>query len=71
MKQKRVERSDEKLANELHTPFKRSKQLRKVYFKSKENIWNADLIIMPQQNGHKYICYGWLHKICVDSSFKR
>ena len=43
------------LAAELHKQFKRPKQLRKVYFKSKDNIWNADLIIMPQQNGFKYI----------------
>ena len=49
------ESKQEKLANELHKQFKRPKQLRKVYFKSKDNIWNADLIIMPQQNGFKYI----------------
>ena len=45
----------ETLAAELHKQFKRPKQLRKVYFNSKDNIWNADLIIMPQQNGFKYI----------------
>ena len=45
------ESKQEKLTNELHKQFKRPKQLRKVYFKSKDNIWNADLIIMPQQNG--------------------
>ena len=45
----------ETLAAELHKQFKRPKQLRKVYFKSKDNIWNADLIIMPQQNNYKYI----------------
>ena len=44
-----------KLATELHKPFKRPKQLRKVYFKSKDNIWNADLITMPQEDGYKYI----------------
>ena len=43
------------LANELHKSFKRPKQLRKVYFKSKDNIWNADLITMPPQNNYKYI----------------
>ena len=46
------ESKQEKLANELHKQFKRPKQLRKVYFKSKDNIWNADLIIMPQQNNY-------------------
>ena len=63
----------ETLAAELHKQFKRPKQLRKVYFNSKDNIWNADLIIMPQQNGLQIYLnsYGWLHKICVDSSFKR
>ena len=45
----------ETLAAELHKQFKRPKQLRKVYFKSKDNIWNADLIFMPQQNNYKYI----------------
>ena len=45
----------ETLANELHKQFRRPKQLRKVYFNSKDNIWNADLIIMPQQNEYKYI----------------
>ena len=45
----------EQLADELHKPFKRPKQIRKVYFKSKDNIWNADLIIMPQQDNYKYI----------------
>jgi hypothetical protein len=43
------------LAIELHKQFKRPKQLRKVYFKSKDNIWNADLIIMPEQENYKYI----------------
>ena len=45
----------EQLATELHKPFKRAKQVRKVYFKSKDNIWNADLVIMPQQDNYKYI----------------
>ena len=45
----------QQLADELHKPFKQPKQLRKVYFKSKDNIWNADLIIMPQQDNYKYI----------------
>ena len=44
-----------KLANEIHKPFRKPKQLRKIKFKSKDNIWNADLIIMPQEKDFKYI----------------
>ena len=44
-----------RLANELHRPFRKPKQLRKIKFRSKDNIWNADLIIMPQEDEYKYI----------------
>ena len=43
------------LADELHKQFKKPKQLRKINFKSKDNIWNADLIIMPIDSGYKYV----------------
>ena len=39
-----------KLVNELHKSFRKPKHLRKIYFRSKDNIWNADLIIMPPEN---------------------
>ena len=45
----------EQLADELHKPFRRPQQLRKIYFRSKDNIWNADLVIMPTENNYKYI----------------
>ena len=44
-----------RLAEELHKPFRKPKQLRKIYFRSKDNIWNADLVIMPPENSRKYI----------------
>ena len=47
------------LANELHKPFRRPKHLRKINFRSKDNIWNADLVHMPEEDGrqdpYKYI----------------
>ena len=43
-----------KLANELHKSFRKPKHLRKIYFRSKDNIWNADLIIVPPENDYKY-----------------
>ena len=43
-----------KLANELHKSFRKPKQLRKIYIRSKDNMWNANLIIMPQENDYKY-----------------
>ena len=47
------------LADELHKPFRRPKQLRKINFRSKDNIWNADLVHMPEEDGrhspYKYI----------------
>ena len=45
----------QQLAEELHKPFRRPQQLRKIYFRSKDNIWNADLVIMPIENNYKYI----------------
>ena len=45
----------QRLATELHKPFRKPKQLRKIKFRSKDNIWNADLIIMPQEKDFKYI----------------
>ena len=44
-----------KLANELHKPFRKPEQLRKINFRSKDNIWNADLVMMPVEDGYKYI----------------
>ena len=44
-----------KLADELHKSFRKPKQLRKINFRSKDNIWNADLVIMPKENEYKYI----------------
>ena len=44
-----------KLADELHKPYRKPKELRKIKFKSKDNIWNADLVIMPIEDGFKYI----------------
>ena len=44
-----------KLADELHKPFRKPKQLRKIKFKSKDNIWNADLVIMPPERDYKYV----------------
>ena len=55
-----IKKDREILANELHKPFRRPSQLRKINFQSKDNIWNADLVMMPEQDdiGHdpyKYI----------------
>ena len=41
------------LANELHKPFRRPKQLRKINFRSKDNIWNADLVHMPEEDDYE------------------
>ena len=43
------------LAGELHKPFRKPKKLRKINFRTKDNIWNADLVIMPPENDYKYI----------------
>ena len=46
----------QRLANELHKPFRKPPQYSKVNFRSKDNIWNADLIIVSKsQISHKYI----------------
>ena len=45
----------QQFAEELHKQYKKPKQLRKIYFHSKDNIWNADLVIMPTENNYKYI----------------
>jgi len=42
-------------AKEIHHQFKKPKYLRTINFKSKDNIWNADLVIMPNDGGYKYI----------------
>ena len=42
-------------ANEIHKQYKRPTIFRKVNFKHKDNIWCADLIIMPPEKGYKYI----------------
>ena len=51
-----------KLANELHKPFRKPPQYSKVSFCSKDNIWNADLIIVskPEKWLQVYFNYnGW------------
>ena len=74
----------QRLAEELHKQYKKPKQLRKIYFRSKDNIWNADLVIMPPENNYKYILtvldgytrYAWViplkHKdgLSVSNAFK-
>ena len=74
-----------KLANELHKPFRKPKQLRKINFRSKDNIWNADLVMMPVEDEYKYILtvldgytrYAWAvplkHKdgLTVSNAFKK
>ena len=64
-----------KLANELHKSFRKRKQLRRIYFPSKDNIWNADLIIMPQESDYKYILQilftKWFYKIGMGKRKKR
>ena len=71
--------------DELHRPFWKPKQLRKIKFKSKDNIWNADLVMMPAQDEFKYILtvldgytrYAWAvplkHKdgLTVSNAFKK
>ena len=62
------EKNTKQLADELHKQYKKPKQLRKIHFRSKDNIWNADLVIMPTENNYKYILtvldgytrYAWL-----------
>ena len=79
-----VHKEWEILADELHKPFRRPNQLCKIKFKSKDNIWNADLVVMPVQDGYKYILtvldgytrYAWAvplrHKdgLTVSNAFK-
>ena len=48
-------KNTKQLADELHKQYKKPKQLRKIHFRSKDNIWNADLVIMPPENNYKYI----------------
>ena len=51
------------LANELHKPFRRPKQLRKINFRSKDNIWNADLVhMLPDDDyeGHRHDPYKYI-----------
>ena len=48
--------SDMRLAAELHKPFRKPPQYSKVSFRSKDNIWNTDLIIVSKPDAdHKYI----------------
>ena len=72
------------LSDELHKPFRRPKQLRTINFQSKDNIWNADLVMMPRHSPYKYILtvldryttYAWAvplkHKdgLTVSNAFK-
>ena len=70
----------QRLAEKLHKQYKKPKQLRKIYFHSKDNIWNADLVIMPPENNYRYILtvldgytrYAWViplkHKDCLSVS---
>ena len=49
-------RERQQLADELHKPFRKPPQYSKVSFRSKDNIWNADLIIVSKPDaGYKYI----------------
>ena len=71
-------------ADEIHKQFRKPKQLRKMNFRSKDNIWCADLVIMPPENDYKYILtildgytkYAWCiplkHKdgLSVSNAFK-
>ena len=80
----RALKMSQRLAEELHKQYKKPKQLRKIYFRSKDNIWNADLVIMPTENNYKYILtvldgytrYAWViplkHKdgLSVSNAFK-
>ena len=53
---KRTKKDIRKLyAKEIHKQYKKSKNLRKVKFISKDNIWNADLITQPNDSGYKCI----------------
>ena len=46
----------QRVADELHKPFRKPPQYSKVSFRSKDNIWNADLIIVSKPDaGYKYI----------------
>ena len=44
-----------KSADKLHKPFEKPKQLRKIHFRPKNNIWNVDLAMMTPENDYKYI----------------
>ena len=77
-------KNTKQLADELHKQYKKPKQLRKIHFRSKDNIWNADLVTMPTENNYKYILtvldgytrYAWViplkHKdgLSVSNAFK-
>ena len=79
-----TQREKQILADELHKPFRKPKQLRKINFRSKDNIWNADLVMMPPEDEYKYILtvldgytrYAWAvplkHKdgLTVSNAFK-
>ena len=46
----------QRVAAELHKPFRKPPQYSKVNFRSKDNIWNADLTIVSKpENNYKYI----------------
>ena len=46
------------LADELHKPFRKPPQYSKVSFRSKDNIWNADLIIVSKPDaGYKLVIF--------------
>ena len=47
--------TNEELANEIHKEFRKPPFLRKVKVFNKDDIWSADLIHMPQENGYKYV----------------
>ena len=54
-KPKYTDKQMKQFVEEIHKPFKKPRYLRKMKFKSKDHIWNADLIIMPEQDEYKYI----------------
>ena len=44
-----------RLAEELHKPFRKPPQYSKINFRSKDNIWNIDLIVVSKpENSYKY-----------------
>ena len=47
--------TNEEWADEIHKEFRKPKYLRKVKVFNTDDIWTADLVIMPPEKGYKYI----------------